>query len=180
MYCGDNEGTTVDHFEPVDHNPLRTFDWLNHLLACSRCNSHEKRDQFPRDDKGRPLLIDPTAEDPFEHLRLLLSLGVYEGRTDKGWKTIEVCGLNNDRLVEGRSLAANELMPRLLRMWAKADRLGNESEKAAAVRLVRGQPLADVCQSMLRQAHSRNASELFSPDVLSTLRRKDLQEALYQ
>ena len=45
MYCGEI-GTDIEHFEPVARNPLRTFDWLNHLLACSTCNSH-KRDQFP-------------------------------------------------------------------------------------------------------------------------------------
>ena len=35
MYCGDNLGTDIDHFEPISRAPIRTFEWLNHLLACS-------------------------------------------------------------------------------------------------------------------------------------------------
>jgi hypothetical protein len=35
MYCGDNLGTDIDHFEPIASAPIRTFEWLNHLLACS-------------------------------------------------------------------------------------------------------------------------------------------------
>lgn len=54
MYCGDNQGTDVDHFEPLSLAPLRTFDWPNHLLACSLCNSHYKRHLFPCDEDGRP------------------------------------------------------------------------------------------------------------------------------
>ena len=56
MYCGDNQDTDVDHFEPVVRNPHRTFDWLNHLLACSFCNSHQKRDCYP--------VWDPLAGQP--------------------------------------------------------------------------------------------------------------------
>lgn len=44
MYCGDNQGTDIDHFEPLARNPLRTFDWLNHLLACSG-GGHESRER---------------------------------------------------------------------------------------------------------------------------------------
>jgi 5-methylcytosine-specific restriction endonuclease McrA len=53
MYCGDNLGTDIDHFEPISDAPLRTFDWLNHILACSFCNSNQKRDAFPRDRSGQ-------------------------------------------------------------------------------------------------------------------------------
>jgi len=177
MYCGDNRGTTIDHFEPVALNPLRTFDWLNHLLACSGCNSHEKRDQFPLDDEGRPLLIDPTAEDPFDHLLLTFSIGEYDALTVKGEATIEVCDLNNELLARGRADATYHLQ-HLLRDWEKADFLADETGKSTLVRRVQDQPLADVCQSMLRQAHNPNADLLFQPGIAEILRRSDLQEAL--
>ena len=64
MYCGTDFGTDIDHFDPKARNPLRTFDWLNHLLACSTCNGNQKRDRFPTDTAKHPLLIDPTAEAP--------------------------------------------------------------------------------------------------------------------
>ena len=59
MYCEDNLGTDIDHVEPLAVAPLRAFDWLNHLLACSYCNSHAKGRQYPCDADGHPLLIDP-------------------------------------------------------------------------------------------------------------------------
>ena len=90
MYCGDNQGTDIDHFEPIRVNPLRTFDWHNHLLACSLCNSHLKRDLFPLADDGTSLLIDPSSEDPAPHLHLSLAAGAYIDLTDRGDATIKV------------------------------------------------------------------------------------------
>jgi len=52
MYCGDNLDTEIDHFEPISSAPIRTFEWLNHLLACSFCNSNQKRHSYPRDPSG--------------------------------------------------------------------------------------------------------------------------------
>ncbi|MER7036202.1 HNH endonuclease [Streptomyces albidoflavus] len=83
MYCCSDLSTDVDHFEPVVENPLRTFDWLNHLLACTECNS-KKNDKWELFEDGEPKLIDPTREDPFEHLYLSLTTGRYEGLTEKG------------------------------------------------------------------------------------------------
>ncbi|GAB3278070.1 HNH endonuclease [Actinocorallia lasiicapitis] len=177
MYCGDNRGTDIDHFEPVARNPLRTFDWLNHLLACSGCNSHQKRGRFPLDAAGRPLLIDPTAEDPFEHLMLTFTLGEYDALTDKGQATIEICDLNNELLARGRADAVYHLQT-MLRDWARADLRADHAAKNTLVRRVQDQPLADVCQSMLRQAHNVNADLIFEPDIVNILRRPDLQKAL--
>ncbi|MFD7504836.1 hypothetical protein [Streptomyces sp. NPDC059850] len=59
------------------HAPRRVFDWYNHLLGCSFCNSHAKGGLFPRDEDGAPLLIDPTADEPVHHLRLSLTSGEY-------------------------------------------------------------------------------------------------------
>jgi hypothetical protein len=179
MYCGDNQGTDIDHFEPIAHNPLRTFDWLNHLLACSFCNSHAKRDRFPVDADARPLLIDPCSEEPFDHLLLTLSLGVYSPLTDKGAATIDVCGLNRALLVRGR-VQARRVVEFCLAEWQAAHVAGHRARQAAAVLTVREQPFADVCQSMLRQAQSPGADAVFAgtQPVLSLLRRPELRAAL--
>lgn len=179
MYCGDNQGTDVDHYEPIAHNPLRTFDWLNHLLACSFCNSQAKRDRFPVDGDGKPLLIDPCSEDPFEHLLLTLSLGVYTALTPKGSSTIETCGLNRALLVRGR-VQARRVVELCLADWGAAHVAGNRARQDAAVLTVREQPFADVCQSMLRQAESPGAAAVFAgnPDVLALLRLPALRAAL--
>lgn len=90
MYCEDSRGTDIDHFQPLALAPLRTYDWLNHLLACSHGNSNEKRDAYPCDDDGDCLLIDPTAQDPADDLQLMLQSGTYEGKTRKGEESIRV------------------------------------------------------------------------------------------
>jgi HNH endonuclease len=175
MYCGDNQGTDIDHFEPLVRNPLRTFDWLNHLLACSTCNSHNKGQRFPLGPDGTPLLIDPTTEDPFDHLLLTPSLGEYHGLTPKGRATIEVCDLNRPTLARGRQQAHHVLLL-CLKQWA------NENDPASrhkVVVTVREQPFADVCQSLLRLALSPGAARVIDDrHVLDLLRTPELREAL--
>jgi hypothetical protein len=179
MYCGDSFGTDIDHHEPLARNPLRTFDWLNHLLACSHCNSHHKRELFPVDQYGNPMLIDPTAEDPFDHLVLALSVGEYAPLTEKGRQTIEVCGLNRFALARARQ-QAYRVVVLCLREWRRA--LHGESPHPAAELLlaIREQPCADVCQAMLRQVQQPGAATVFAdiPDVAELLRDRRVREAL--
>lgn len=178
MYCGET-GSTIDHFEPVVRNPLRTFDWLNHLLACFTCNSSKKGGRFPVSTDGQPLLIDPTVEDPLDHLLLALSTGWYVPLTDKGTATAEVCDLNRPLLVQGR-LQARSSIEIFLREWESANVAGDGSRAKKAIWTIQGQPFADVCQSMLRQATLPSAAALFdeSPGILRILRLDQLRESL--
>jgi hypothetical protein len=83
---------------------LSTFELTNHLLACSRCNSHAKRSLFPRDEYGNPLIIDPTTEDPWEHMRLTPSTGEYVAMTPKRQTAIDLL-FDTDLLARGRRAA---------------------------------------------------------------------------
>lgn len=181
MYCCDDLSTDVDHFEPLAINPLRTFDWLNHLLACTACNSHHKGDRFPLDSLGEPLLIDPTREDPFEHLYLGLANGEYTGLTDKGRTTLEVCGLNRDDLPNARC-GARDVVSMCLDTWQRGWEQANEGKMTVAVRTIREQPFADVAQFMLRQAVLPKARTVFDFEVgdetLERLQRPELRAAL--
>jgi len=177
MYCGDNQGSDVDHFEPLSRNPLRTFDWLNHLLACSICNSHFKRDRFPTAADGTPLLIDPTAEDPFDHLRLSLSTGAYVALTPRGAATIEICGLNRPILSRGR-VAARSAVERCLRMWDRARTLGDDQLAEELLATVSEQPFAAVCQAMARAARAPGAAEVLGPEIVRLLRLPAVRRAL--
>lgn len=138
MYCLDNRGTDIDHFEPKARTPLRTFCWDNHLLACSHCNSNEKRHLFPCDpETGDCLLIDPTVDDPADHLKLLPRTGELKCRTPKGRHSIEVFGLNRDDLRKGRADACEMFISGLIR-WHDQVRLGKvEAATRTAVRLHR-------------------------------------------
>jgi uncharacterized protein (TIGR02646 family) len=67
MYCEDSRGTDIDHFRPKIGYRNLTFAWLNLLLACSGCN-RKKGDRFPTTPSGEALLIDPSIDDPWDHL----------------------------------------------------------------------------------------------------------------
>ncbi|GAA2647918.1 hypothetical protein [Paractinoplanes durhamensis] len=159
--------------------PMRTFDWLNHLLACANCNSHHKRERFPVDEHQRPLLIDPSAEDPFEHLMLSLSVGEYRALTEKGRQTIEVCGLNRFALARARQ-NVYQVVVLCLRSLPGAVRGDNGYRLAELLHMIREQPCADVCQAMLRQVNQPGAAVVFAdvPDVVELLRDEKVRAAL--
>ena len=102
MYCERNEGTDIEHFKPKSIYPEKAFDWDNYLLACSNCNSNYKRSRFPLDPGGKPLLLDPIEDDPFDHLFFSPGSGKVKAlrQSEKGFKSIRVYGL--DRLDRSR------------------------------------------------------------------------------
>ncbi|QKZ23812.1 HNH endonuclease [Streptomyces chartreusis] len=148
MFCDDSLGTDIDHFQPLDCAPLRAFVWVNHVLACGWCNSGNKQGRYPLAADGTCLLIDPTAEEPADHLTLRLTSCLYEGRTDKGRKSIEVFGLNRSDLVEGRVRAfANACV--WLEGWHKRHVDGDPSADNKA-RALLDSPFVDVVYAMTR------------------------------
>ncbi|PVD11675.1 HNH endonuclease [Streptomyces sp. CS207] len=169
MYCGDSLGTDIDHFEPLSRNPHRAFEWINHLLACSYCNSNKKRDQYPCDSSGDPLLIDPTREDPYDHIRLVFTTGKYIPRSPKGVATIEVFGLSRISLERGRASAfiRNKSM---LRDFNGQLIQGNSSAVEEVKNSMLEQPFADVFFAMLQQAEAPGASIVFGGDVVEALK----------
>lgn len=133
MYCLDNVGTDIDHFEPLTRAPLRAFDWPNHLLACARCNSKYKRELFPCDeDTGEPLLIDPTAQDPSVDLQLRPEVGEYATVTPRGEQTARLFQLNGrQELIEGRRFFYELGREQLVR-WHELQQAG-ECDRAASL-----------------------------------------------
>ncbi|MCC7015234.1 MAG: hypothetical protein IT454_21930 [Planctomycetes bacterium] len=100
MYCLDSHGTDVEHFWPKSPYPQRMFDWANLLLGCAECG-RLKGDRFPLDG-GAPMLIDPSAEDPWEHLDFDSDTGNLMARVDaasgepsrKGAATVDMLKLD--------------------------------------------------------------------------------------
>ncbi|MEU2248821.1 HNH endonuclease [Streptomyces sp. NPDC019224] len=179
MYCGDSQGTDIDHFEPKSLAPVRTFEWLNHLLACAYCNSNQKRSRFPRAEDGSPLLLDPTLEDPLAHLRLVLPLCTYKALTPQGEACIDVFGLNSRGvLVDGRRTAYGTAK-QSVELWRIATDRGQHGKAAEIVRVAWNRPLADVLAAMFHQAGHRTAELLFlgEEETLGLLRDSDLRAA---
>lgn len=171
MYCGDSRGTDIDHFEPIRSAPLRTFEWLNHLLACSTCNSNAKRDVYPCDERGASLLVDPSVEDPANHLKLALTEGGYTGTTPKGHVTIGVFQLNRADLKKGRSDAFVRCKS-MLRDYLNLERSGRSEEAVMTKVALEQQPFADVLHAMYRVVDLPGAvTVLGGSDVLEVLTR---------
>lgn len=106
MYCVDSHGCDIEHFRPKARFPRHTFQWRNLLLCCTECGRF-KGEQFPTAD-GQPLLIDPSAEDPWQYLDFDPDTGDLTARFDvltddwspKGSKTVEVLRLDRREALE--------------------------------------------------------------------------------
>ncbi len=168
-YCSDCLGTDVDHYCPMSEEPLSTFEWTNHLLACSRCNSHAKRGLFPRDPHGNPLIIDPTREDPWEHLRLTPTTGEYMAVTLKGRTTKELL-LDTDILARGRRAAWMDASEHVVNHYRAM--LSGDARTALThqFRLMQ-RPNLDAFYAMLRWSESPSSSFLFESECLMALTR---------
>ncbi|MFE0676101.1 HNH endonuclease [Streptomyces sp. NPDC058867] len=168
MYCGDSEGTAIDHFVPIAHDARRVFVWENHFLACAHCNSNEKRDQYPLDSSGQCLLVDPSKEDPYDHVSLTLSTGRYSGRTPKGVETIRVFGLSRPVLEIGRSRAFVRCKS-MLRDWVRLEEEGRSAEAQEVASSLRLHPFGDVLYAMVRRVDSPGAAVVFGGEVVDAL-----------
>lgn len=101
MYCEYNEGPHIDHFEPRASDPTKTFFWDNLHLACSNCDSNQKRDRFLRPGDGtRPL--SPRNDFPELHLQILPS-GKIRSFSERGAWSIDLFGLDRKPLEDGRA-----------------------------------------------------------------------------
>ena len=100
MYCLRSEGGDIEHFWPKATYPGRAFRWSNMLWCCTPCNKR-KLEQFPLAGR-RPLLINPTVEDPWQHLEFIPAVGTVAARHDpatgqpseKGRQTVIILGLD--------------------------------------------------------------------------------------
>jgi uncharacterized protein (TIGR02646 family) len=109
MYCTDSHGCDIEHFRPKKPYPAQAFHWLNLLLCCTTCN-RKKGDQFPTLN-GAPLLIDPTVEDPWQHLDFEPESGLIKARYDaqsdqrspKGLETVRLLALDRREVTVGHS-----------------------------------------------------------------------------
>ncbi|MBB5872877.1 uncharacterized protein (TIGR02646 family) [Allocatelliglobosispora scoriae] len=160
MYCEDGQGTDIEHFRPKSAYPLHAFVWGNYLLACSHCNSNHKRTAFPLDADGTPLLIDPTVDDPVEHMALSPSTGLFEARDAKGTATIAVCGLNRDVCASGRQDAWVSLSQLAIRYAMLRDRDPASSHAEEILRAVRRYPFQSVRVHMVEILKSPRAARL--------------------
>jgi uncharacterized protein (TIGR02646 family) len=91
------------------------YVWENLFYSCQRCNQEFKKNLFPlkkgsrrakshkhKLNKEKPLLIDPSKEDPSKYIRFREEYAYAVDDCEEGKTTIEVLGLNREPLVEDR------------------------------------------------------------------------------
>jgi len=140
MYCVDSEGSDIEHFWPKSPHCDRMYLWENLLIACTQCGRFKGK-QFPRADDGAPLLIDPTAEDPWEFLdfdpvtgnlnaRYLLSAGEYSA---KGETTVTVLHLDKREGVSAGYRKTYRRLCELVMAWSDQNLAENYLERLGEV-----------------------------------------------
>lgn len=178
---------TDDKASP-DHYWWLAWEWRNVLLACRNCVS-VKGSRFPvkgeraSPESGKsalpaeePLLLDPTVDEPAEHLRFASeSPYLVHGLTERGKVTIEVLQLNRSDLLQARELAAEEALSVSLR--SKRNR-GGMYESNLVSPLADGVPHCALRRQLVAEAlakgntpHERLASLGVLPPRLQVLLR---------
>jgi len=130
----------IEHFRPKagvkerdDHSGYwwLAYNWKNYLFACKCCNQTHKKTRFPvRDETTRamgpndsiadecPCLIDPSAEDPEDHISYewstaykvyVKAVGGPNDNNCRGEETIQIVGLNRQELMSERAGILDEL-----------------------------------------------------------------------
>jgi uncharacterized protein (TIGR02646 family) len=128
------------------------YEWSNLLPACIRCNrptklhsgerygkwdrfaveDESKRAFIPGREKGEvPLLLDPRADDPEEHLVFDFETGVIGFLTPRGEECMRTLGLNREGLVDQRLKACKDLRAHFKLYIQAITRDGNDAEKEA-------------------------------------------------
>lgn len=92
----------IEHYRPKCQERFEDlmFDWGNWLLSCGACND-KKWAEFP-EREGAPLLLDPTVDEPQDHVRFRRNL-VFP-LSDRGKETIRLVCLWRRDLEKERGL----------------------------------------------------------------------------
>ena len=99
------EHNDVEHYRPKSMYYWLGHDWNNLLYSCPLCNRSYKNDDFPLVNEANrvttpgsiaieePLIVNPAAEDPLQHIRFNRYMIV--DITAQGKETIKMFQLNN-------------------------------------------------------------------------------------
>ncbi len=100
--CIPSEGGNVEieHFKPKSIYPNLTFEWLNFLPSCRKCNGAKDNHDTGLEPIINPYDIDPKGIFYFDDIEIKAIDGA---NRDIAEKTIDVCGLNTVRLWKPRA-----------------------------------------------------------------------------
>ncbi len=198
MYCEDSTADEVEHFQPKDLYPELVFNWPNFLHACGPCNvvkssrffvfhSQDRRildvtrrrgDPVAPPPAGRPVLINPRADDPLDFLTLdLRETFRFLPRAAEGSpvyararRTIEVLKLNQRGLLpKARQAAYHAFLGALWHYTHVRDQGGDAGRLLRIRKAISRMPHPTVWSEMKRQEqHIPELSQCFGrvPEAL--------------
>jgi hypothetical protein len=124
------------------------------------------------------LLLDPTVDDPYDHIAFVPETGQYQGLTQRGEQTVRVFGLNRrGDLERGRRNVWTELSALFL-AYQRARRARDTAQQRRLREVVKELSFQSVVQHFLRDALAARGS--VPPGVASAVRatRSDWEWAL--
>lgn len=167
MYCEDGRGCDIEHGYPKVPHPSRAYLWLNLLWACATCN-RQKNDAFD------VALLDPTQEDPLDHLVLSFATGRYTARDDseRGAATLRIArGLASDpTLARGRQNAIAKLRY-FLREYDTLQAQGRAAEADAIRVYVVEEPFSAAFAAVLRASTEPGAIDVLGEELVAVVSR---------
>jgi uncharacterized protein (TIGR02646 family) len=98
-FCERVNAKTADHFYPKERYPRRMFRWSNLLLCCAECNP--AKGNFFKFANRRPLLIDPTRDDPADYFTWDFTTGAMVESLDPARRPRAVVTRDRLKLDEG-------------------------------------------------------------------------------
>lgn len=116
VYCESKVAVgETDHVLPVKHRADLIVDWENLLLACKECNNN-KGHYFSLEEP----LIDPSREEPGEHVYFFGPAIMPRHGSAKGYRTISKLKLGRTDLLQRRFERIDRLRP-LIQEWRSQD-----------------------------------------------------------
>jgi hypothetical protein len=116
-------------------------------------------------------LVNPTEEEPLDHISLSLLTGWFTARSPKGQPSIDVFGLNRATLIKGRGDAWT-IVKQLLVRYAVMKTRGEDEEAERIETAIRNQPFAGVFAALLRMASGPNADLLIDWECLRVIQSR--------
>lgn len=97
---GEGGNVEIEHFKPKSIYPDLTFEWLNFLPSCRKCNGAKDSHDTGVEPIINPYDVDPKGLFYFDDIEIKAHISANTGIAEK---TIEVCGLNSVRLWKPRA-----------------------------------------------------------------------------
>ena len=167
MYCEDSHGCDIEHGYPKVPHPSRAFLWLNLLWVCATCN-RQKNDGFEE------AMLDPTQEDPLDHLVFSFATGRYTSRDDsqRGAATLRVIRrlASDPTLARGRQNAIAKLRT-FLRTYDTHQAQGRAMEADAIRSVVVEEPFSAAFAAVLRASTEPGAIEVLGEELVAVVSR---------